>query len=144
MILEPYWKAAGNILTTLEDNHYLYCRKIDEKFFKEKTLINPDHVYDILNTLIEKNNANAKEIDEKQVFLLFYRKNTLLKELLEKFDKTVKEHHIKNIFFFKVREIGMVFNDAFAAVTLLNVFSSFSSLNFIDFFFIFFKKLSFS
>ena len=119
VILEPFWKAAKNILSSLEDNHYLYCRKIDIEFFKEKTLIYQDDNYEI--PPMQKLDTEKKEVDENQVFLLFYRKNTLLKELLEKFDKTIKEHHIKNIFFFKVREIGMVFNDAFAAVTLLNV-----------------------
>lgn len=117
LILEPYWKAKDNILTTLEDNHYLYCRKIDMEFFKEKTLIYQDNEYEIPNKI----SSDMKEGEDKQVFLLFYRKNTLLKELLMKFDKTIKEHHIKNIFFFKVKEIGMIFNDAFAAVTLLNV-----------------------
>lgn len=116
MILEPFWKAAKNILPSLEDNHYLYCRKIDIEFFKEKTLIYQDEYEIPIKVESEK-----KDVDDKQVFLLFYRKNTLLKELLEKFDKTIKEHHIKNIFFFKVKEIGMIFNDAFAAVTLLNV-----------------------
>ena len=119
VIIEPFWKAGTNILSSLEDNHYLYCRKLDIEFFKEKTLIYQDDNYEI--PPMQKMEGEKKDVDEKQVFLLFYRKNTLLKELLEKFDKTIKEHHIKNIFFFKVKEIGMVFNDAFAAVTLLNV-----------------------
>ena len=91
------------------------------KFFKEKTLIYQDNDYEIPIVDFDKTKSENKEVDEKQVFLLFYRKNTLLKDLLMKFDKTIKEHHIKNIFFFKVKEIGMIFNDAFAAVTLLNV-----------------------
>lgn len=126
--MEPFWKAAQNILSSLEDNHYLYCRKIDVQFFKEKTLIYQDE-YEIPIQRAD----NDKKVDEKQVFLLFYRKNTLLKELLERFDKTIKEHHIKNIFFFKVKEIGMIFNDAFAAVTMVNVSFSSSQRNLIKF-----------
>lgn len=89
------------------------------EFFKEETLMFQDNDFEIPNPIMK--NDHDQDSDDKRVFLLFYRKSTLLKELLERFDKTIKEHHLKNIFFFKVKEIGMDFNDAFSSVTLFNV-----------------------
>lgn len=89
------------------------------EFFKEETLMFQDNDYEIPNPTMK--NDPEQDFDDKRVFLLFYRKSTLLKDLLERFDKTIKEHHLKNIFFFKVKEIGMEFNDAFSSVTLFNV-----------------------
>lgn len=118
IIFKPYWKAdKNNILSNLEDNHYLYCRKIDTEFPKEKSITEPDDEF----TIPLPNFSFDQDIDDNEVYLLFYRKSTLLKELLEKFDKTIKEHQTKNYFFFKVKRISLAFKDAFAAVTLLNV-----------------------
>lgn len=115
---EPYWKAdKNNILSNLEENHYLYCRKIDIEFPKEKSITEPDDEF----TIPLPNTNYEQDADDNEVYLLFYRKSTLLKELLEKFDKTIKEHQKKNYFFFKVKRIALNFKDAFAAVTLLNV-----------------------
>lgn len=94
-------QVSPETLNELEDNHYIYCRNVNQLFFEERKF---------------KNIA-----PNKQVFLLFCRKKALLKELLKKFDKTLKEHHIRNTMFFRVKEIGVSFNDAFAAVTFPNV-----------------------
>lgn len=107
VIFKPFLDVDENILLNLEDTFYQYCRLLD------------DRIPEYLN--------KEKKYSESQMFLVCYRKNILMRDLLENYDKDFRKSN--NIFFLKLREIGTIFEDSSSIIPLVNLLRNVDSFS---------------
>lgn len=109
VILKPFLDVDENILTSMEEKFYLYCHHLDER----------------IPTFLKTEDTDKKEFNDKQIFLVCYRKMISMRDLLESYDGDFQKN--RNIFFMKLTEIGAIFQDSSSMIPLINLVRNLTS-----------------
>jgi hypothetical protein len=139
IILTSDMTVEKNFLQHLDGTHFIYCRNLEKRIRKlldENSLWTddfdeiPDEKGSEDHSINFNEDSNIVDMDEEleiqdnqpiKMHLLFYRRNTQFKDLLELFDKSAKDHHLRNLTFLRVKDFGVQFRDPVIGVTMLTV-----------------------